>query len=160
MLVGTTIFPRKERHADQGAGKFEFSGMPDKVPELAQEQDIWLEGQLALAKTAKHAVIFQHIPWFVADPDEPRHEYFNIDLPIRHKMLEKFKNAGVKIVFCGHYHRNGGGTDGDLEVVVTSAIGAQLGSDKHGFRVVRVLDKCIKHQYYSLDQVPKEISFE
>ena len=31
--------------------------------ELAESQDLWLEKELA--KTAKHKVIFQHIPWYV-----------------------------------------------------------------------------------------------
>ena len=63
-------------------------------------------------------------------------------------------------IFCGHYHRNAGGFDENLEVIVTSAIGAQLGEDKSGLRVVRVLENSIKHQYHDLDNVPKKIQLK
>ena len=71
-----------------------------------------------LEKSAKHKVIFQHIPWFLKTPDEPK-EYFNIDIELRKKMLTKFKSSNVSKIFCGHYHRNAGGWDGpSLELVV------------------------------------------
>ena len=64
-----------------------------------------------LAKGAKHKVMFQHIPWFLKTPEEPK-EYFNIDIELRRKMLDKFKKSNVSKIFCGHYHRNAGGWDG------------------------------------------------
>ena len=84
---------------------------------------------------------------------------------LRTRKLEQLWAAGVSKVFCGHYHRsqystvqystlqystvqytpdccvvsrNAGGFYRDLEVVVTSALGCQLGADTHGMRVVRV----------------------
>ena len=45
-------------------------------------------------------------------------------------------------------------------MVVSSAIGAQLGKDKAGIRVVKVLKNEILHQYYSLDDVPQAVEFE
>jgi len=119
--------------------------------ELAEAQDLWLEKELA--KTAKHKVIFQHIPWFVRRPDEEKF-YFNIDLDLRLSMLQKFKSAGVSKIFCGHYHRNAGGWDQDMELVVTSAVGAQIGNDGHGFRIVKVEENLITHRYYKLEDVP------
>ena len=62
---------------------------------------------------------------FVKRPDEEKF-YFNIDLDLRLSMLQKFKSAGVSKIFCGHYHRNAGGWDQDMELVVTSAVGAQV----------------------------------
>ena len=62
---------------------------------------------------------------FVKRPDEEKF-YFNIDLDLRLRMLQKFKSAGVSKIFCGHYHRNAGGWDQDMELVVTSAVGAQV----------------------------------
>jgi len=122
--------------------------------DLAAEQDKWLEKQLA--KKAKHKVMFQHIPWFLEKPGEAK-EYFNLWPDIRRKCLNKFKKAGVSKIFCGHYHRNAGGWDGDLELVITSAIGCQVGDDPHGMRLVEVMKSGIKHQYYGLDDFPTNI---
>lgn len=64
---------------------------------------------------------------------------------------------GVRVIFCGHYHRNAGGFYKDMELVVTSAIGAQIGSDPHGIRVVKVTEHAVTHKYYGLDLVPETI---
>lgn len=59
--------------------------------------------------------------------------------------------TGVKAVFSGHYHRNAGGCHGGLDMVVSSAIGCQLGEDTHGVRVVVVTADDVIHRYYSLE---------
>ena len=64
--------------------------------------------------------------------------------------------AGVKAVFSGHYHRNAGGTYRNLDMVVSSAIGCQLGKDAHGLRVVVVTAEKIVHRYYSLDELSEK----
>jgi hypothetical protein len=69
-------------------------------------------------------------------------------------MLEKFHSAGVRKIFCGHYHRNAGGSYKSMEQVVTSAIGLQLGNDKSGVRLVRVTENDIEHQYFSTEDIP------
>lgn len=132
---------------------------PSLVLDNAREQEMWLEEQLSLAKLGafQHVVVFQHIPWFLFKPDEEK-EYFNIDKDLRIKMLKKLQEAGVKIIFCGHYHRNAGGSYENLEVVTTSAIGAQLGTDKSGMRIIRVFPETIKHDYYALEDLPTEIN--
>ena len=110
-----------------------------------------------LTKTSKHKIMFQHIPWFLKTPDEPK-QYFNIDVELRKKMLNKFKNSNVSKIFCGHYHRNAGGWDGPgLELVVTSAIGCQIGSDPHGMRIVKVYENRVEHKYHSLDDCPTNV---
>ncbi len=39
-------------------------------------------------------------------------------------------------------------------MVVTSAVGAQIGNDKHGYRLVTVNEKQINHEYIAVsDQV-------
>lgn len=68
----------------------------------------------------------------------------------RKKFLSKLKNAGVSKLFCGHYHRNAGGWDDKLEVIVTSAVGCPLGDDDHGFRVVKVYLDHVCHNYQPL----------
>ncbi|KAL1426978.1 hypothetical protein MTO96_003274 [Rhipicephalus appendiculatus] len=128
------------------------------VPELAREQDVWLDEQLAEVQRtgAKHVVVFQHIPLFVRNYDEDK-IYFNFDPELRLRMLDKFHKAGVRAIFCGHYHRNAGGFYKDMELVVTSAVGAQLGCDGHGLRVVKVGEDKIEHQYYLLDEIPETV---
>ncbi|XP_032430555.1 serine/threonine-protein phosphatase CPPED1 isoform X3 [Xiphophorus hellerii] len=60
---------------------------------------------------------------------------------------------GVTAVFSGHYHRNAGGCHDGLDMVVTSAIGCQLGDDTHGVRLVAVTANAVVHRYYSLEQL-------
>ncbi|XP_061455538.1 serine/threonine-protein phosphatase CPPED1 [Rhineura floridana] len=125
-----------------------------KCPELKQAQDAWLGQQLAIAgeRKCRHAIVFQHIPLFLKASDED-HDYFNLEKSIRLELLEKFQKAGVKAVFSGHYHRNAGGSYKGLEMVVSSAIGCQLGEDTHGLRAVVVTAEKIVHRYYSLDEL-------
>lgn len=94
-------------------------------------------------------VVFQHIPYFVWEPEEEDF-YFNITTKRRLELLEELYKAGVRYVFCGHYHRNTGGKYKDLELVVTSAIGAPLGDDPCGFRAVNVAEKDMQHKYITI----------
>jgi len=126
-----------------------------------KEHEIWLERELQVAKDrgVKHIVVFQHIPWFVSSWDEEK-MYFNVEKELRVKKLDQFLGAGVSKVFCGHYHRNAGGKYKDLEVVVTSAIGCQLGTDHHGMRIVKVFKEYISHEFHSLKNFPSKISLQ
>ena len=65
--------------------------------------------------------------------------------------------SGVRYIFSGHYHRNAGGFYLNLELVVTSAVGAQMGGDKSGIRVVSVKEENITHRYYPVADVPNVI---
>ncbi|KAM9716308.1 serine/threonine-protein phosphatase CPPED1 [Menidia menidia] len=127
-------------------------------PQQKEAQETWLEAQLSRASSAsaepkpKHILVFQHIPLYLKSPDE-ENDYFNLQTEVRHVLLDKFKKAGVKAVFSGHYHRNAGGCHGGLDMVVSSAIGCQLGEDTHGMRVVVVTADSITHRYYSLEQL-------
>jgi len=126
--------------------------------DLADKQDEWLDAQLV--KPAHHKVIFQHIPWFFKHPYEAKFFNVNIELKLRLKMLQKFKEAGITKIFCGHYHANGGGWyDDGIEVVATSAIGAQIAKDGnppagHGVRIVKVAKNSITHKYFKLEDLP------
>ncbi|XP_059485482.1 serine/threonine-protein phosphatase CPPED1-like [Neocloeon triangulifer] len=129
------------------------------VQEEAEKQDQWLEEQLRILKTseAKFGLIFQHIPWFLSDYEEEATVYFTLRPEIRQKWLPKFREAGVKAVFCGHYHRNAGGFFEDLEMVTTTAIGAQLGSDESGMRIVKVLSDSVEHEYFPFEKFPDSV---
>lgn len=143
---------------------------PELVPEQAAEHDKWLDGVLQSIPKYKKAIVFQHIPWFCYNPEDERtvfildngHKvFFDMDLDVRKKMLNKLYDAGIRDVFCGHYHRNAGGHFKDMQQVVTSAVGAALGQDKSGFRIVTLnKDAVVKHKYYELDQVPTSITLE
>lgn len=127
---------------------------PSEAREEFEKHDKWVDEQLQIAesKQCTHCVIFQHIPWFIHEPDEEK-EYFNIEPLSRARMLAKFKKAGVRYIFCGHYHRNVVSFDGDdLEQVITSAIGCQLGNDMSGMRLVRISKERIDHKYYALEK--------
>ncbi|KAM6156186.1 serine/threonine-protein phosphatase CPPED1 isoform 2-T2 [Rhynchocyon petersi] len=125
-----------------------------KCPTLKQAQDQWLDEQLSIAgeRKCKHAIVFQHIPLFLQSVDEDDN-YFNLTKSVRQELADRFIKAGVKAVFAGHYHRNAGGTYQNLDMVVTSAIGCQLGKDTHGLRVVVVTAEKVTHRYYSIDQL-------
>lgn len=128
-------------------------------PQLKEAQETWLEEQLSRASASsssehkpKHILVFQHIPLYLKSPDE-EDDYFNLQMPVRQQLMDKYKRAGVKAVFSGHYHRNAGGCHDGLDMVVSSAIGCQLGEDTHGVRVVVVTEGEVIHRYYSLEQL-------
>lgn len=121
------------------------------VTEAAGEQEAWLEQQLEIAESGKckYSVVFQHIPYFVETPGEAKIQQ-NYSEPLRSTMLTRLCDAGVSKVFCGHYHRNAGGWFRAMEVVVTSAVGMQLGKDNNGFRLISVSERIIEHEYIEL----------
>ncbi len=132
-------------------------GSPAKVPEEAALQEQWLRAELEKAKsTGARIVIFQHIPWFLAKPDEPD-QYFNIPITARAKYLHLFSEYGVKNLFAGHYHRNAHGITPEFDMVVTGPIGMPLGPDDSGFRIVTVKSDGLEQAYYSLGRIPNTL---
>lgn len=121
------------------------------VPNLKIEQEEWLDNELK-KNSWKHLLLFQHIPWFFNEPNEPDDGYFNIPIKERLIWLDKLHNSGVSKVFCGHYHRNAGGFYKNMEIIVTTAVGAQLGSDKHGYRIVEVTENQVNHKYVAVSE--------
>lgn len=131
------------------------------VEEIAQRQEDWIDSLLVESKGKyKHILVFQHIPWFQHDPEEPKNWNGNIRYKERMRMLNKFHDAGIRWIFCGHYHRNAGGRFKELELVITSAIGAQCGKDKSGARIVKVFESKIEHKYYAMEDLPNVISLD
>ena len=145
---------------------------PKDATEEEEAQAAWITDELSRVKEAKHAICFQHIPWFINQEDEDL-GYFNMSPAPRRKWLKKLIDAGVSKVFCGHHHRIAGGftNDGKLEVVVTSAVGRQMsveevednsfhgeefrgGKDiRHGMRIVSVGAQEIRHEYHAFDDL-------
>jgi len=126
---------------------------PEALPTQTKRQIEFISESIADPK-AKHVVVFQHIPFFLENPDEPTDKYFNLEKELRLTVLDKLINAGVRYVFCGHFHRNAGGFYKNLELVVTSALGCPLGNDPSGFRVVNVSEERISHEYVPFRKTP------
>jgi 3',5'-cyclic AMP phosphodiesterase CpdA len=129
---------------------------PGNAPELLEKQNEWLTAELAKAQAsgAKHIVVFQHHPFFLERGDEPD-QYFNIPLVRRTPLLRSFKEAGIKHLFAGHYHRNAHGWDGEIEMVTTGPVGMPLGGARSGFRIVWIGDG-IRHQYFEFGALPNQ----
>ncbi len=128
---------------------------PQKAPEELRKQDEWLAAELEKARKsgAPHVVVFQHHPFFLERADEPD-QYFNIPLARRKPLLEAFREAGVKYLFAGHYHRNAQGRDGEIEMITTGPVGMPLGGARSGLRLVWVTGGGLKHQYFEFGALP------
>lgn len=124
---------------------------PEEADDAWGEEIAWLERELDAAKDrgSRHIIVFGHHPLFTATPDEDD-TYWNIPGERRRLLLDMFSAFGVRAMMCGHWHRNGGGSAGDLDVVVTGAVGYPLGHDPSGFRIVDVSDD-VEHRYVALD---------
>ena len=122
-----------------------------------EKQESWLRAELTKAKSSgfQHIVIFQHHPFFLERGDEPD-QYFNIPLVRRTPLLDLFRQAGVKHLFAGHYHRNAHGWDGNIEMVTTGPVGMPLGGARSGLRIVEVSEQGIRHQYYEFGALPNQ----
>lgn len=131
---------------------------PQESPQQLAEQEQWLRAELTKAKTAgaRHIVVFQHHPWFIASAAEPD-QYFNIPLARRSAYMALFREFGVRYLFCGHYHRNAEGRDGEIQNITSGPVGKPLGGGKSGIRVAIVRDTVIDHRYYELGELPVKI---
>jgi 3',5'-cyclic AMP phosphodiesterase CpdA len=126
-----------------------------KVPEEAAKMEAWLQAELAKAKQegARRLIVFQHIPFFLKEPNE-EDQYFNIPRDTRQRYLKLLHEYGVKQVFAGHYHRNEEGRDGDLEMVTTGPVGMPLEGARSGIRVVTITPAGVTHKYYDFGALP------
>ena len=131
---------------------------PNQASDQFNEQERWLRTELAKAKAEhpRHIVIFQHHPWFIKSADEPD-QYFNIPLERRTAYLGMFRDAGVRTLVSGHYHRNAEARDGEMEAITTGAVGKPLGGSKSGLRVFIVRDGGIENRFYDLGDLPVKI---
>ena len=126
---------------------------PQHVPDELDSQLFALEQSLRLARqeAARHIVVFGHHPLFTHHVDEPD-SYWNIPQRRRSQVVRLCNAFGVEAYFCGHWHRNGGGRAGNLEVVVTGPVGYPLGADPSGLRVVDVDAAGLVHHYLALHE--------
>lgn len=135
--------------------------MPGKAEAEYQKQLSWLKVELEQAKNsdAKHIVVFQHHPYFIAEAQEPD-QYMNIAQVRRQPVLAMLHQYNVRHVFSGHVHKNSVGKDGDLEMTVTGPVGMPLGDDGSGIRLAEVTAQGIKHRYYDFGKMPDRLAIE
>jgi serine/threonine-protein phosphatase CPPED1 len=127
---------------------------PERVPDQLGQQLAFFETALRDARRdgSRHILVFGHHPPFTEHAAEPD-SYWNIPLARRRDVLRLLRDFGARAFFAGHWHRNGGGWDGELEVVVTGPVGYPLGGDPSGFRVVDVTSERVDHRYVALAEI-------
>ena len=130
----------------------------DKVPDEAAKMEAWFRTELARAKQsgAKYVIVFQHIPFFLTNPDEDD-QYFNIPKPTRARYLKLMHEYGVRWVFAGHLHHNSEGRDGDLDMISTGPVGMPLEGAKSGMRIVNVTAAGVTQKYFDFGELPEKI---
>jgi len=111
--------------------------------------------QTAASAQAAHIVLFMHHPLFGVEPGEEE------DTPLvlipkerRLVILKLLHTYGVSAVFAGHWHRNNYARDGRLQMVTTGPVGYPLWYDPSGFRIVRVFENRLEHEYVPIDVPP------
>lgn len=126
---------------------------PEALPDEAADHVAWLERVLGEARRddVAHIIAFGHHPPFTTHPDEDD-SYWNLPRDRRTLLLDLLDAHDATAMLCGHWHRNGGGRVGDLEVVVSGPVGYPLGADPSGLRIVDVTADGITHEYVPLDQ--------
>lgn len=131
---------------------------PERAPEEAARQEQWLREQLTAARHANvsRVVVFQHIPFFIHDPDEAD-GYFNIPKATRAKYLDILASAGVQYVFAGHLHYAASGESGPLHMISAGPVGKPLGSGASGLRVVRVKSTGLEERWFDFGHLPMTI---
>jgi len=126
------------------------------VPGEAAKMEAWLKTELEKERRegVAHPIVFQHIPLFLSDPNEPD-QYFNIPRETRLRYLKILHEYGVQQVFAGHLHHNSDGRDGGLEMITSGPVGKPLDSGKSGIQVVTVSPGgAVSHRYYDFGDLP------
>ncbi len=130
---------------------------PEGMPGGWEAQVGFLEQELEAARRRKstHIIVFAHHPLFTASPDEDT-SYWNITPTRRSLVLDLLVTYDVRAVFSGHWHRNGGGVVGDMQIVVSGPVGYPLGPDPSGLRIVDVGANAVEHRYVALSEFDGE----
>jgi 3',5'-cyclic AMP phosphodiesterase CpdA len=126
---------------------------PHNVPEEAAKMEAWFRTELAKAQRDKHVIVFQHIPFFLNNPNE-EDRYENIPRETRQRYLKMLHEYGVKQVFAGHYHSTSEARDGDLEMITTGPVGKPVPPARSGLRMVTVSPAGATNQYYDFGELP------
>jgi 3',5'-cyclic AMP phosphodiesterase CpdA len=130
-------------------------GTKNVAPEAAK-MEAWFKAELAKSKAAgaKQIIVFQHIPFFRKDANEPE-VYENIPVDVRQRYLKMMHEYGVEWVFAGHQHQNEEARDGNLHMIATGPVGMPLHGAKSGIRIVAVTAEGVQHKYYDFGEIPE-----
>lgn len=131
------------------------------VPDEAAKMEAWLRSELEKAKSAagKQVLVFQHIPFFRKDVNEPT-DYQNIALEARRRYLAMLREFGVKWVFTGHLHQTLEVKDGDTRFITTGAVGMPEVGAKSGLSVVAVSPDGVKHRFFEFGELPSTLTLK
>jgi hypothetical protein len=127
---------------------------PQNARREAAKMEAWFEAEILKARRehAGRVMLFQHIPLFLTDPQEPD-QYFNIPQAARARYLKLLRRYGVTEVFAGHLHHNSEGRDGPLDMVTTGPVGKPLGGQS-GICYVTVTAAGVKHEFHEFGDLP------
>jgi len=130
---------------------------PEELDGAWEAQLEFMERELEDARDrgSVHTIVLGHHPLFTDAADE-EDSYWNIPAARRAPLLDLFSVYDVRAMFCGHWHRNGGGTAGGLDMVVSGPVGYPLGADPSGLRIVDVGMDAIEHRYVALSEFDGE----
>ena len=126
-----------------------------RVPGEWDRQIDFLRASLVEAhdNNSAHIVIFLHHPLYSYDPGE-EDSWAVIPLNKRSVLLDLFETHRVSAVFSGHWHKCHYLNHKDIQMVTTGPVGYPLGDDPSGFRIIKISQNRVEHQYYGLDQIP------
>jgi 3',5'-cyclic AMP phosphodiesterase CpdA len=131
---------------------------PSEVPDEWDSLVEFLRADLeANSSNSSHTVVFMHHPLFAESADEPDDGVRFIPRIRRRIILDLLRKHRVSGVFAGHWHRNNEAADGDMLMIVSSAVGFPLGDDPSGLRIVKVYHDRIEHEYFGMDDVPNSV---
>jgi len=132
---------------------------PRKAPEIYEEQKAWIEQEMkeTLMLGPKHRLVFTHHPWFLVHPDKLTRPVFEIPVERRKCMLDLFVDQKVTACFSGHFHRNAYSNYQGMDLITTAALGKPLGGDCSGFRIVKVFEDRVDHEYFGLEEMPEQV---
>ncbi len=138
---------------------FNSSLIKSNLQDHEQKQYKWLKKALNKCQEGTHVVLFCHYPFFIKAYDEPE-TYSNLGFEHRERYLSLFEANGVDAVFSGHLHNNAVAKHGEIELVITSAVGKPLSDAPSGLRIVKIYNDRIEHEYYGLDEIPDSVKFD
>ena len=147
-------FKHKDRHFAVINSSLAYD--PSNSPREWKRTKEFLSDDLSAARGrgSQHIIVFAHHPLFIRSSDESR-DGGCVPEGRRDELLRILRGCGVSATFAGHLHRNKVAKDrvGGMEMVTTSAVGYPLGTDPSGFRVVRIEEDRIMHEFRGLSQV-------
>ncbi len=118
----------------------------------------WLKRQLRKAQDSENIILFTHYPFFINEFYE-KTGYSNQTIKTREKYFKLFGKYGVNAVFSGHLHNNVVSEYGNIQNIITSSVGKQLGDGKPGVRIVKVYHDRIEFEYFPSENIPETVEF-